>query len=45
MPAVCVVLRSGYLEAMRRSGVADDLAVEHRAALGAVGDQAELTQH
>ncbi|WP_433722212.1 phosphoenolpyruvate synthase [Nocardia sp. CA-129566] len=45
VPAAFVVLRSGYLEAMRRSGVADDLAAEHRAALAAVGDQAELAQH
>lgn len=45
VPAAFVVLRSGYLEAMHRSGVADDLAAEHRAALAAVGDQAELAQH
>lgn len=44
VPAAFIVLRSGYLEAMRRSGVADDLAAEHRAALAAVGDHAQLAQ-
>ncbi|QIS12509.1 hypothetical protein F5544_23250 [Nocardia arthritidis] len=43
VPAAFVVLRSGYLDAMRRGGVAEDLAAEHKAALAAVGSDAELT--
>ncbi|WP_225728963.1 MULTISPECIES: phosphoenolpyruvate synthase [unclassified Nocardia] len=43
VPATFVVLRSGYLDAMRRGGVAEDLAAEHKAALAAVGSDAELT--
>lgn len=44
VPPAFVVLRSGYLEAMRRGGVSDDLAAEHRRALGAIGHDSELTQ-
>ncbi|NUS42690.1 MAG: phosphoenolpyruvate synthase [Mycobacteriaceae bacterium] len=44
VPPGFVVLRSGYLEAMRRGEVDVELAAEHRQALAAVGDDKELAR-
>lgn len=45
VPAGFVILRDGYLDAMRRGGVADELAAEHRRALASIGDDQALARH
>ncbi|MEU7767739.1 phosphoenolpyruvate synthase [Nocardia sp. NPDC049190] len=45
VPPGFIILRDGYLDAMRRGGVADELAAEHRRALAAVGDGEALARH
>ncbi|WP_406276993.1 hypothetical protein OH799_07225 [Nocardia sp. NBC_00881] len=45
VPSGFVILRDGYLDAMRRGGVAPELAAEHRRALAAIGDDEALARH